>query len=190
MAQIRGNFFPHVRAALERRGVLDEITSDIASSTRMILDASEGSVWYDEGHAVEIYEQVARIRDLSFTREIGCDAARLAMNGPWREMIVVLSGLLGATPRLAFEQLPVLWNSTRRDAGEVTAESTTRYAVTDLRGFPYTTSAAWNEVWAGHHEALLRHLRFAGQVTIESVVPGEGRIRVRTAWDGPPPSSQ
>lgn len=180
-----------MRTALERRGVWDEIAQGIASSTRLILDGSDTLAWYDEGHAVEVYDQVARLRDLIFVRELGCEAARLAMAGPWRDMMTVLSGLIGATPRLAFEQIPVIWNSTRRDAGDVhCVESTTRHAVTELRGFPYTSSAAWNEVWAGHHEALLRQLRFGGQVSIESVNPADGLIRIRTVWDGAPASSK
>jgi hypothetical protein len=170
LALLRGSFFPHLRAALERRAILEEVDDSIASSSRMILSASDASAWYDEGHAVEIYEQVARLRDLAFVRDVGCDAARHAMSGSWRDLIQALTGLIGATPRLAFEQVPVVWNSTRRDAGEVRCcESTTKHVVTELHGFPYTASAAWNEVWAGHHDALLRHLRFGGLVTIDAV---------------------
>lgn len=166
--------------------MLDDVVAGIASMTRTILASSDGSAWYDEGHAVEIYEQVARVRELALVRDVGCDAARFAMVGSWRELMLVLSQLIGATPRLAFEQLPILWNATRRDAGVVRCvESTTKHAVTELSGFPYTSSAAWNEVWAGHHDALLRHLRFGGQVTIDAADPAEGLIRVRTVWDAP-----
>ncbi len=166
--------------------MLDDVVSGIASVTRTILASADASAWYDEGHAVEIYEQVGRVRDLPLVREVGCDAARFAMIGSWRDLMLVVSQLIGGTPRLAFEQLPILWNATRRDAGVVRcSESTTKHAVTELRGFPYITSTAWNEVWAGHHNALLRHLRFGGQVTIDTVDPAEGLIRVRTVWDGP-----
>ena len=186
MALIRGSFFPHVLFALDRHGVREEVSAAIASSTRLILDAADASTWYDEGHAVEIYETALRLRDLAFVRELGRDAVGHAMTSSWREMMQVLVSLIGATPRLALEQLPVLWNSTRRDAGQVRCvESTTRNAKSELRGFPYTTSEAWNEVWAAHHDALLLHLRFSGNSTIEAVVPDEGMIQIRTVWDGP-----
>lgn len=184
MAQLRGSFFTHLRAALEQHDVLWAITPHIASSSRLILDAPDPSAWYDEGHAVEIYEMAARARDLAFVRELGRDAACLAMASSWREMMQVIESLIGATPRLAFEQLPVLWHNTRRDAGELRClESSLRHAESELRDFPHTTSDAWNEVWAGHHDALLRHLRFSGESTILAVDGAEGLIRIRTAWD-------
>jgi len=187
LAQIRGSFFPHVRTALESHGVLSDVESTIAGSTRLILQSADPSAWYDEGHTVEVYESAARVRDLIAVREIGCTAVRLAMASTWRELMHVLAGLITRSPRLAFEQLPALWEATRRDAGEVRCvESTTRHATTELRGFPYTQSAAWNEVWAGHHEAMLQHLRFTGQSAIERCDPAAGLLRIRTTWDAAP----
>jgi hypothetical protein len=185
LAQIRGSFFTHVRDALERLGALEDIVPAIASSTRLILDnGGDATQWFDEGHAVEIYEAGMRVRDRDFVRALGCEASVIAMTTSWRDMMQVVSNLLGASARLGFEQLPVLWHNTRRDAGEVRCvESSQRHALTEVIGFPYTTSEAWCEVWAGHHDALLRHLRFSGESTIESVEPDKGTIRVRSVWE-------
>ncbi len=181
MAQVRGSFFPHVRAALERRGVLAQVDEELSTSTRKILGAAEPMAWYDEGHAVAVYEVVARLHDATVVREVGREAARLAMSSAWRDLMSVLEGLIGGTPRMAFEQLPVLWNATRRDAGEVRCvESSPRHAVTELTGFAYADSAAWVEVWIAHHEALLRHFRFGGRTTLETADPGV--VRLRTCW--------
>ncbi len=172
-----------LRGALGERGLLDEVSAALASSTRRILEVAEPTAWFDEGHAVAVYECVVRSRGAEVCREIGRDAARIAMTSSWRDFMGVLEGYLGGTPRMAFDQLPVLWNATRRDAGDLRCvESSMRHAVTEIRGFAYAESAAWREVWAGHHEALLRHLRFTGQVAIESVVPATGLVRVRTSW--------
>ncbi|MGZ3416591.1 MAG: hypothetical protein ACXVEF_09000 [Polyangiales bacterium] len=186
MAQIRGNFFPNLRAALERRGHLESVYEALAVSSRRILDAAEPNAWYDEGHAVAVYECVSRLHGAAATREVGRDAARLAMSSSWRELMHALVGLMGGTPRMAFEQLPILWNATRRGGGELRcSESTVRHAVTELRGFPYASSQAWTEAWIGHHEALLKHLRFTGRAALEpSAKPVEEPpvLRVRTSW--------
>lgn len=177
----------HVREALERIGVMDDVLPAIASSSRIILDNSpdsDGTAWFDEGHAVEIYDCVDRLRDRATVRTLGCEASLIAMGSSWRDMMNVVTNLIGASARLGFEQLPVLWHNTRRDAGELRCvESTARHAITEVRGFPYVTSAAWCEVWAGHHDALLRHLRFSGESTIESVDPEHGLIRIRASWE-------
>jgi hypothetical protein len=84
----------------------------------------------------------------------------------------------------------VLWNATRRDAGEVLCvESSPRHATTELRDFPYASSQAWVHVWLGHHDALLRQLRFAGRadlVTVdppaESPPPESPVVRIRVSW--------
>lgn len=183
MAQIRGNFFPSVRAALERHALLDVVAADLAVSTRRILEAGEATAWYDEGHLVAVYECVMRLRDASAVRDVGRDAVRFAMSSTWRDLMGALEGLLGGTPRMAFEQMPILWTASRRGEGELRCtESTVRHATTELRSFPWTGSAAWNEAWVGHHEALLRHLRFAGRAWIETHDVASGLLRVRTTW--------
>lgn len=186
MAQIRGSFFPNLRAALERRGLLASVADSLAVSSRRILEAAEPTAWYDEGHAVAVYECVLTQTDLEITRKVGRDAARLAMTSSWRELMHALVGLMGGTPRMAFEQMPILWNATRRDGGVLRcSESTVRHAITELRGFPYAKSQAWSEAWVGHHEALLMHLRFAGRAVKE---PNDDAtvLCVRASW-GPTP---
>jgi hypothetical protein len=190
VSQIRGSFFPNLRAALERRGLLTQVSEAIAVSSRRILESAEPTAWYDEGHAVAVYECVSSLRDAAAAREIGRDAARLAMASTWRELMHALVGLMGGTPRMAFEQLPILWNATRRGAGELRCvESSTKHAVTELRDFPYTTSAAWTEAWLGHHEALLKHLRFVGRAAVEPEEGDGSALRVRVTWGAEPEES-
>ncbi len=163
--------------------MLAEVEGKLPQMTRKILVSPDASAWYDEGHAVAIYELVATIRGAETCREVGRDAARFAMVSSWRDLMQALVGFLGATPRMAFEQMPVLWNATRRDAGELRCvESSTKHAITELQGFPYASSAAWGEVWRGHHEALLRQLRFSGEASIVETDAGAGLIRTHTVW--------
>ena len=176
-----------MRAALDRHGLLAEIDADLPSTTHNILWGSDGQAWFDEGHAVAIYEAVARARSLDVCRGVGRDAARYAMVSTWHELMRAMVGLMGGTPRMAFEHLPILWNATRRGAGEVLCvESTSRYAVTEVHGFGYATSEAWTQVWLGHHEAILRQLRFAGRAALDGGGDGDGpeRVRVRVTWGG------
>jgi len=181
VAQIRGTWFASLRASLERHGLLAGIEPGLPSITRHILAQAEPTAWFDEGHAVSIYEAVAAAHDAATCREVGRDAARFAMVSGWRDMMQAIEGLLGNTPRMAFEQLPLVWNSTRKDAGELLCvESSGHQAVTELVGFPYAGSAAWVQVWAGHHEALLRHFRFAGHSTVLTSDPQV--VRIRTQW--------
>ena len=181
MAQIRGSWFSSLRASLERHGLLADIEPALPSITRHILAQAEPTSWFDEGHAVAIYEGVLQARDAEVCREIGRDAARFAMVSAWREMMQAIEGLLGNTPRMAFEQLPLIWNSTRKGAGDLLCvESSGVQAITELTGFAYADSRAWVEVWAGHHEALLRHLRFAGHAEILPTSPGT--VRIATRW--------
>ncbi len=180
MAQIRGSWFSNLRAALERHGLLADIEPTLPSSTRHILAHADAATWFDEGHAVSIYESLLLTRGAEICREVGRDAARFAMVSAWREMMQAIEGLLGNTPRMAFEQLPLIWNSTRKGAGDlVCVESSAAAAATELTGFAYGESRAWVEVWAGHHEALLRHLRFAGHADIGETTPGVVRIVIR-----------
>jgi hypothetical protein len=189
LAQIRGSWFPCLRSSLDRHALLSAIDDALPSTTHNILWNVDGHKWFDEGHAVAIYEAIATATDLQHCRDVGRDAARYAMVSTWRDMMQPLVGLIGGTPRLAFEQMPVLWNATRRDAGEVVCvESSPRHAVTELRHFPYATSQAWAHVWLGHHDALLRQLRFAGRADLEILVaePAEPQppptVRTRVAW--------
>ncbi len=185
MAQIRGNWFPNLRSALDRRGVLAEVDEALAVTTRNLFWGADPQLWFDEGHAVAIYEQVARLKGVGFCRQIGRDAARYAMAGTWHELMDALAAHLGGTPRMAFEQLPVLWNATHRDAGEITCQGSSRGATTELRGFAYASSEAWVEVWIGHHEALLRHLRFAGTVELVETSAESGLVKVKVFWGSP-----
>lgn len=181
---MRGNWFPSVRAALDRHALLAEVDAELPVTTHNILWNTEAQSWFDEGHAVAIYEAIARARGLEVCREVGRDAARFAMVSAWRDLVQAMVGLMGGTPRMAFEHLPILWNATRRDAGEVVClESSPRHALTEVRGFPYANSQAWAQVWLGHHEAVLRQLRFAGRAALDPVV-GEAAIRVRVSWGG------
>ena len=201
LAQIRGSWFPCLRSSLDRHALLAAIDDTLPSTTHNILwsvdsrvaGRDDGQKWFDEGHAVAIYEAVARVKDLAACRDVGRDAARYAMVSTWRDMMQPLVGLIGGTPRLAFEQMPVLWNATRRDAGElVCVESSPRHAVTEVHGFPYASSQAWVQVWLGHHDAMLRQLRFAGRADVEPApedAPADC-VRVRVTWgaalSGPP----
>lgn len=181
MAQIRGNWFASLRASLERHNVLSGLEEGLPQITRHLLAHAEPTAWYDEGHAVAIYEAVLAAHDAQVCRDVGRDAARFAMVSGWREMMQAIEGLLGNTPRMAFEQLPLIWNSTRKQAGElVCVESSAHQAITELHGFPYAGSSAWIAVWVGHHEALLRHFRFAGHA--QAVEGEQGTVRVRTQW--------
>ncbi len=190
MAQLRGSFFPNLLSSLERHSLLDVVEPRLAMTTRQILRNHEPSAWYDEGHVVTLYEAVAQhappregLDPLATVREVGRDAARFAMQNTWRELMAALVGLLGGTPRMAFEQMPVLWNATRRDAGDlVCIESSSKHATTQITGFPYAGSDAWVAAWLGHHDALLRHLRFGGEVRLDSVDGPGGVVRVRVAW--------
>ena len=152
-------------------------------TTRNILWGEDGQKWFDEGHAVAIYEAVAKLKDVVHCRDVGRDAVRFAMASTWHPLMQAMLGHMGGTPRMAFEHMPVLWNATRRGGGElVCVESSGRHAVTEVRGFPYVSSAAWVQVWLGHHDALLKHLRFTGRPTIELADPGPGVVRIRTMW--------
>ena len=154
-------------------------------TTRNIFAGAEAQAqkWFDEGHAVAIYEAVAKVKDVAFCREVGRDAVRYAMASTWHELMQAMLGHMGGTPRMAFEHLPVLWNATRRDAGElVCVESSARHAVTEVRGFPYVSSAAWIQVWLGHHDALLKHLRFTGKSNVDLAESTPGVVRIRTMW--------
>ena len=164
---------------------MSEVEAKLPTLTRKIIHAPDLAAWYDVGHPVAIYEAVLGLRGLPTTREIGRDAARFAMVTVWRDLMHALLGFLGGTPRMAFEQMPVLWSATRRDSGELRCvESSTRHAVTELRGFPYAASVAWCEVWQGHHEALLRQLRFTGTAKLTAVDAPAGIVRVHTEWGG------
>jgi len=186
VAQVRGNWFPNVRSALDRHGILAATDESLPMTTRNIFWGADAQKWFDEGHAVSIYETVAKLKDVAFCRELGRDAARFAMASTWHDLMQAMIGHLGGTPRMAFEHLPVLWNATRREAGElVCAESSSRHAVTEVRGFPYVSSPAWVQVWLGHHDALLRHLRFTGKSAIELADATTGVVRVRTTWTSP-----
>lgn len=183
MAQVRGSWFSSLNSSLSRHAMLADVESKLPQITRKILLGPDAQAWYDEGHAVAIYELVAQLRGADACREVGRDAARFAMVSTWRDLMQALIGFLGATPRMAFEQMPVLWNATRRDAGELKCvESSTKHAITELRGFPYASSPAWGEVWRGHHEALLRQLRFSGESHLVSTDDAQGLIRTRTEW--------
>ena len=185
MAQVRGNWFPSVRSALDRHGVLAATDELLPTTTREIFWGADPAKWFDEGHAVAIYEAVAKLKGVAFCRELGRDAARFAMMTIWSDLMRALQGHVGGTPRMAFEQMPVIWNATRRDAGELHClESSTRHAVTEVRGFPYTGSAAWVQVWLGHHDALLKQLRFTGRAALELADPAIPVVRTRTTWGG------
>ena len=75
------------------------------STTHNILWNVDGQKWFDEGHAVAIYEAIHKATDLQHCRDVGRDAARYAMVSTWHDMMQPLLGLIGGTPRLAFEQL-------------------------------------------------------------------------------------
>ncbi|GAC1352366.1 MAG: hypothetical protein NVSMB1_14510 [Polyangiales bacterium] len=183
MAQIRGSWFPNVHSSLVRHGLLVETDALLPALTRTILHSADLLAWYDEAQAVAIYEAVASLRKAPVCRSVGRDAARYAMVSTWRDMINALIGFIGGTPRMAFEQFPVLWNASRRDAGELRCvESSSRHAVTELRDFPFASNHAWTEVWLGHHDALLRQLRFGGEATLVAVDPSSKIVRVRTSW--------
>jgi hypothetical protein len=188
VAQVRGHWFPNIRSALERRGMLDAVEPSLPQTTGHILRNAEANAWYDEGHAVAIYETVFAKLGAESSRVVGRDAARFAMASAWYELMIALRGHIGGTPRMLFEQMPVLWNATWRDAGELFVESTSRHAVTSLHGFAYAKSPAWIEAWIGVHEALLRSLKFTGTCALESVDEARGEIRVRVAWGAPIPS--
>jgi hypothetical protein len=185
LAQIRGSWFPSLRSSLDRHALLTAIDESLPSTTHNILWNVDGQKWFDEGHAVAVYEAIAKATDLQHCRDVGRDAARYAMVSTWHEMMQPLVGLIGGTPRLAFEQLPMLWNATRRDAGEVVCvESSPRHATTELRDFPYASSQAWVHVWLGHHDALLRQLRFAGRAELATIDPPPASpvVRVSVTW--------
>ncbi|GAC1523321.1 MAG: hypothetical protein NVS3B10_23260 [Polyangiales bacterium] len=173
MAQVRGNWFPSVRAALDRHALLVEVDAALPVTTHNILWNTDAQAWFDEGHAVAIYEAIARARNLEVCREVGRDAARFAMVSTWRDLVQAMVGLMGNTPRMAFEHLPILWNASR-------------HALTEVQGFPYANSQAWAQVWLGHHEAVLRQLRFAGRAALEPTAEGgdPSTIRVRVSWGG------
>jgi hypothetical protein len=173
-----------VRSSLDRHGILAETEETLPTTTRAVFENDDPLKWFDEGHVVAIYEGVARVRDLAVCREVGRDAARYAMAGTWHELMLPLSVHGGGTPRLAFEQFPVLWNATHKDAGELLCvESSAVQAVTELHGFPYADSQAWVQAWIGHHDALLRHLRFTGKSSLERV-DANAVIRTRVVWGG------
>ncbi len=183
---MRGHWFPSIVSALEKRGVEAEIAAHLPVTTRHILRSADPAGWYDEGHTLAIFQEIARQHGPAATRELARDAARFAMFGPWRDLMAALVLLLGGTPRMAFEQLPVLWSASRRDAGTLRCvASSARHAVTELSGFALAADATWAEVWLGHHDALLRHLRFGGQAALEAVDGPSGVVRVRTSF-GPP----
>ena len=192
MAQLRGSFFPCIRSSLERHALVEVVEARVAVTTRKIFQAGEPNAWYDEGHAVAIYEAVVEhataqpdLAPMMLVREVGRDAARFAMQSTWRELMAAMTGLIGGTPRMAFEHIPVLWNATRREAGDlVCIESSSKHATTQVTGFAYTASAPWVATWVGHHDALLRHLRFSGTAQLEAADPATGTIRVKTTWGG------
>jgi hypothetical protein len=192
LAQVRGHWFPNVRSALERRGLAEDLDAVLPTTTRQILRLAEPTAWYDEGHSIAIFQEIVNQQGKEVCRDIGRDAARYAMVGPWHELMAAMQGHLGGTPRMAFEQMPVLWSASRRDAGTLRCSSSSqRQAITELEGFPYATHAAWVEVWLGHHDALLRHLRFSGQSVLEELDPKRSLVRIRTIWGAPlgPPAS-
>ena len=185
MAQIRGSWFPCLRAALDRAGLLAECDAALATTTRGIFWGSDPTAWFDEGHVVAIYEAIAVAHGQPMVRELGRDAARFAMTSLWRDLVTALEGHIGGTPRMAFEQMPVLWSASRRDAGELRCvESSSRHAITEVQGFPYASSQAWVSAWMGHHDALMRHFRFSGSVEVLATEKATEVIRVRAAWGG------
>lgn len=186
MAQVRGHWFPNVRSALERRGLADELEATLPITTRQILRVAEPTAWYDEGHSIATFQEILTQQGREVCRDVARDAARYAMVGAWRELMSAMQEHLGGTPRMAFEQMPVLWNASRRDAGMLRcASSSSRQAITELSGFFYAAHPVWAEIWLGHHDAMLRHLRFGGQAVVEEVDDKKGIIRVRTIF-GPP----
>jgi hypothetical protein len=181
VAQIRGSWFTCIRVCCEP-SLLDELLRKLPSSTRKILERPDPKAWYDEGHAVAVYEIIQALRPAPALRTITSEAAIAAMKGPWREMVLAMIGLLGKSPRMAFEQLPLLWNSTRRDAGELRCiESSAKHAITELSGFAYAESPAWLASWLGLHDALLQRAGFEGHAELEPT-SDPSRVRVRIDW--------
>ncbi len=186
---MRGHWFPNVRSALDRRGLAEELSATLPVTTRQILRAAEPTAWYDEGHSISIFQEVVNQHGKEVCRDTARDAARYAMVGPWRELMTAMTGHLGGSPRMAFEQMPVLWSASRRDAGSLRCTSSSqRQAITELEGFAFASHPIWAEIWLGHHDALLRHLRVTGQAVVEEVDDQRQLIRVRTLF-GPPIAS-
>jgi len=185
MTQLRGHWFPILGRSLQWHGLLDLTEKRLPPSTRQLLAQADPAAWYDEQHAVTIYEAVAAARDMLSVRNVGRYAARLAMQTTWFAVLEPVVRFHGPTPGKAFEELPRLWNTTRRNAGQVLCiEAASRHAVTELRGFRFASSAAWSEAWLGHHEALLRHMRFAGRAELDAASSNSYSLRVRTTWAG------
>ncbi len=183
MAQIRGSWFACLRLTCGDP-LIAELRPRVSLSTRKIFESADPQAWFDEGHAVAIYDAIIALRDAHALRAIAHEATLAAMKGPWREMASAMLGLLGGSPRMAFEQLPLLWNATRRDAGEVRClESSTRHAVTELSGFAYLDHPAWRESWLAAHEALLTRLQFRGDARTDAAAGAVGRYRVRVDWE-------
>jgi hypothetical protein len=185
MTQLRGHWFPILGRSLQWHGLLDLVEKRLPASTRQLFSQADPAGWYEEQHAVLVYEAVAAARDMLSVRNVGRYAARLAMQTTWFAVLEPVVRFHSRTPAKAFEELPRLWSTTRRDAGEVRCiDSGSRHAVTELRGFRHSSSGAWGEAWLGHHEALLRHLRFAGRAELEPSSAQSYLLRVRTTWAG------
>ena len=165
------------------------MSATLPVTTRQILRAAEPTAWYDEGHSIAVFQELVNQQGKEVCRDTARDAARYAMVGPWRELMGAMTGHLGTSPRMAFEQMPVLWSASRRDAGTLRCTSSSpRQAITELVGFTFAGHAIWTEIWLGHHDAMLRHLRFTGQAVVEEIDEKQQSIRVRTIF-GPPIAS-
>ncbi len=185
MSQVRGHWFPIVRRALQWHGLLDVVEKRVPGATKQLLAQTDPAAFYDEQHVIAMFEAVAAGRDMATVRNVGRYASRLAMQTTWFPVLEPVTRFHDGSPSKGFETLPRLWSAVRKDAGEVRCiEAGTRHAITELRGFRFGSNAAWSEAWLGHHEALLRHLRFAGRAELEPVSGQSFILRVRTSWAG------
>jgi len=183
MPEIRSTWMPLYRSSLSWHGLLDLVVKRLPPSAEQGLRAEVGE-FQDLATVIAVLEVVGQLRDAQTVRSVGRHVMRLALQSILVAQVEPLKDQQGVTPVRVFEELPRLFASQYRDAGEVRCLSTERHAAeTEIVGFRHAGNPHWIEAWLGGHEGLLRHFRFAGRATADTqLLPRV--LRVRTTWAG------